>query len=107
MKIFNLVATTEEQKADQALGLKAMFALWLFLFIGAVVYKLFDITFGKTDDTHDIGLLFFPILIAYSSLVPAIVKYKWKQLLPHIIIRTMFVSIALIALMRYWISLNL
>ena len=63
MKIFNLVATTEEQKADQALGLKAMFALWLFLFIGAVVYKLFDITFGKTDDTHAIGLLFFPILI--------------------------------------------
>lgn len=100
MKLFTLRTTAEEQKADNSLSIKAMLALFFFLFIGGVVYKLFDAAFGVNTNPDIKERLFFPVLIAYSSLVPSIVRYGWKQLLPRIAIGTFIVATALIGFMR-------
>jgi len=100
MKLFTLRATSEEQKSDQALTIRAMLSLFLFFCVAVLTYKGFDAIFGINPDPEFKRVLFIVLMVGYSSFVPSIVKLGWKQLAPRIIFTTFFITIVLSAFMR-------
>lgn len=102
MKIFALGATTEEQKANQALQLR-LFQVFVIIFMTAGGIMLaFGALFGKIPEQRIEGLMYVPCIIVLIGLVPSVMKYSWKVLLPRTIIRTVVVSTFVFALNRIW-----
>jgi len=102
MKLFTLRATTEEQKANQALQVRLLqvFVI-IFLTTGAVVLA-FDAVLGKMPSNRIQDMMYIPSIIILIGLVPSVMKYSWKVLLLRTIITTIVVSAAILALNRIW-----
>ncbi|MFI5264327.1 MAG: hypothetical protein ACHQM6_07420 [Candidatus Kapaibacterium sp.] len=102
MKLFALRTTTEEQKADQSLQLR-LFQIFIIIFLttGSVVLTSNEL-FGKMPSNRIQDMMYVPSIIILIGLVPSVMKYSWKILLPRTIIITIVVASAILALNRIW-----
>ncbi|MFI5263444.1 MAG: hypothetical protein ACHQM6_02905 [Candidatus Kapaibacterium sp.] len=102
MKLFTLRATTEEQKANQALQLR-LFQVFFIIFAttGGVVLA-FNELFGKMPSGTVQDMMYIPSTIILIGLVPSVMKYSWKILLLRTVISTIVVASFILALNRIW-----
>ena len=102
MKLFNLRATPE-QRADQTIQLRVLY-LFLLIFITVLLANLgLDAAFGtiphslKAEDFP-----YWPCIIILIDLIPSVLKYSWKVLIPKTIIISVIVAVFAFALNRIW-----
>jgi len=102
MKLFTLRATTEEQKANQALQLRLL-QVFVIIFMTAVGVTLaFNAVFGKLPDEKIQNVMSVPCIIVLIGLVPSVMKYPWKVLVPQTVMRTVIITIFVLGLERIW-----
>ena len=102
MKLFTLHATTEEQKADQAMQLRLLQVLAIVVLTVAIVSLTLISLFGKIPEQKTQDLIYLPSIIILIGIAPSAMKYSWKVLLPRIIISTTLIVVFIFTLHRIY-----
>jgi hypothetical protein len=94
MKLFTRRINSEQQKADDAVQLK-LIQVWVIMIItSAIPLTVYGLLLGKF---HNHGLLIEEVLSLVTLnliiLVPKILRFTWKKLLPRVIVSSLWVGI--------------
>ena len=99
MKFF---AKTPEEKAEQALQAKLLYAWFIMLFTSIGVLIADRALFGKFGDISQTEAVFFSVItVNFITLVPMIIRSDWKKILQRIFPSALLLTIILLVFHRY------